>query len=105
MPGWPPGYPSRGAWLFRNIKEDFQFQPILTSVEITQEFPDMVATFSCEVVYVAGQTFSVEDEVRVLFGGDRIFAGHLKTVEETAASEFGPRVWRLEAQDFTAKLG
>lgn len=105
MAGWPAGYPSRGAWLFRNIKEDFPFAPILESIEISQEWPDMVATFSCEVKWASGLSFSVEDEVRVLFRGDRIFAGHLKTVEETAASEFGPRIWRLEAQDFTAKLG
>jgi hypothetical protein len=40
----------------------------------------------------------------VTFAGTRIFAGHLKTVEESQLSEVGPRVYGLDAQDFTAKL-
>ena len=111
MAGWPAGYPRRGAWRFRNHRREFQFWPTLSSIEVIQDYPDMVATFSCEVVdQDEGYEFVVEDEVRVFFqkaGEDevRIFAGHLKVVELTEESEFGPRKWKLEAQDYTAKLG
>lgn len=111
MAGWPAGYPRRGAWRFRNVRREFQFWPTLQSIEVTQEYPDMVATFSCEVVdQDEGYEFAVEDEVRVFFekaGEDevRIFAGHLKVVTLDREDEFGPRKWYLEAQDYTAKLG
>jgi hypothetical protein len=99
-------YPRRGAWSFYNVRRASSFYPTLESIEIGQEFPDVVATFSCEVVDEdADQTFEVEDEVRVTFDGERIFAGHLKIVTEDRVEEFGPRKWRLEAQDYTAKLG
>jgi hypothetical protein len=99
-------YPERGAWVFYNVRRASSFWPTLETVEIGQEFPDVVATFSCEVVDENGDmTFAVEDEVRVTFDGDRIFAGHLKVVTEDRLEEFGPRKWRLDAQDYTAKAG
>jgi hypothetical protein len=99
-------YPLRGAWLFYNARRSFSFFPTLESIEIAQEFPDVVASMSCTVVDKGeGHEFGVEDEVRVTFDGDRIFAGHLKVVTEDRAEEPGPRLWRLEAQDYTAKLG
>lgn len=102
-------YPSRGAWQFKSVNRSFDFWPVLSSIEITQSYPDMVATFSCEVVANDDThpeyEFEAEDEVRVIFAGDRIFAGHLKGVTETQLSEVGPRKWMLEAQDYTAKLG
>jgi hypothetical protein len=99
-------YPERGAWVFYNVRRAASFWPTLDSISITQEFPDVVATMSCRVVDTEGTLeFDVEDEVRVTFAGDRIFAGHLKAVTKDRLEEFGPRVWDLEAQDYTAKLG
>jgi hypothetical protein len=99
-------YPERGAWVFYNVRRASSFWPTLDSISITQEFPDVVASMSCRVVDEAGTLeFDVEDEVRVTFAGDRIFAGHLKVVTEDRLNEFGPRVWDIEAQDYTAKLG
>jgi hypothetical protein len=99
-------YPRRGAWAFTNVKQGFTFTPTLDTIEVTQEYPDMVATFACEVVdQDEGWDFDAEDEVRVTFDGERIFAGHIKTVTEDRVEEFGPRKWVLEAQDYTAKLG
>jgi hypothetical protein len=101
-------YPSRGHWQFKNVRRGFDFWPPLDSIQITQSYPDMVATFSCEVIASDAfpeYEFEAEDEVRVIFDGGRIFAGHLKSVAETGVSEFGPRKWQLEAQDYTAKLG
>lgn len=101
----PPSYPSRGRWRFRNVTRDFEFAPTLDSIEISQEHPDLTATLSCVVVdRDEGYAFVNEDEVHVLFAGDRIMAGHLKTVTESALEEFGPRTWTLDVQDFTGKL-
>lgn len=99
-------YPRRGAWLFRNVDRAFYFTPTLESISITQEYPNMTAAFSCRVVDMGdGLVFQPEDEVRVWFDGDRIWAGHLKTVTEDRDEETGPRAWALEGQDYTAKLG
>ena len=99
-------YPTRGAWLFRNVDRAFDFWPTLESISITQEYPDMTAALSCRVVdQDQGYLFVAEDEVRVTFAGERIWAGHLKTVTEDRDEETGPRAWALEGQDYTAKLG
>lgn len=100
-------YPTRVPWRFENVRRGFDFWPILESIEVTQSYPDMVATFSCEVSRQGHDEydFEPEDEVRVYAGGTRIFGGHLKSVVETAHSEFGPIKWRLDAQDYTAKMG
>ena len=51
---------------------------------ISEAHPEDLATFSCSVVdRDASLTFDVEDKVWVTFAGTRIFAGHLKTVEES----------------------
>ncbi len=98
-------YPSRGAWRFRNQTRAFDFWPTLDSVLISEAHPEDLATFSCAVVdRDASLVFEPEDKVWVTFGGTRIFAGHLKAVEESLLSEVGPRVYGLDAQDFTAKL-
>jgi hypothetical protein len=98
-------YPSRGAWVFRNVTRGFDFTPTLESIGIDQEYPDMTASLGCRVVDLGdGWVFDVEDEVRVSWGGQRIFAGHLKTVTEDQDEEGGPRAWVLEGQDYTAKL-
>jgi len=82
------------------------FTATLDTIQITQEWPDMVATFSCEVVDQGqGWEFVEEDEVRATFRDERIFAGHLSIVTEDRTDESGPRKWVLEAQDYTAKLG
>ena len=99
-------YPLRGAWVFYNVRRASSFFPTLDSIEIAQEFPDVVASMSCSVVDADGTLeFDVEDEVRATFAGDRIFAGHLKVVTKDRLEETGPRIWHLEAQDYTAKLG
>jgi len=98
-------YPSRGTWRFHNQTRGFDFWPTLDSVLISEAHPEDLAAFSCSVVdQDASLTFDVEDKVWVTFAGTRIFAGHLKTVEESLVSEVGPRVYGLDAQDFTAKL-
>jgi hypothetical protein len=98
-------YPSRGAWRFRNQTRGFDFWPTLDSVLISEAHPEDLATFSCSVVdRAASLVFEPEDKVWVTFAGTRIFAGHLKAVEESQLSEVGPRVYGLDAQDYTAKL-
>lgn len=98
-------YPTRGAWSFYNVTRSQTFWPTLDSISITQEHPDLVAAFSCSVVDPTNSVaFEVEDEVRVTFAGERVWAGHLKTVTEDQVSEVGPRVWKLDGQDYTAKL-
>ncbi len=98
-------YPSRGAWRFRNQTRGFDFWPTLDSVLISEAHPEDLATFSCSVVdRDASLVFEPEDRVWVTFAGTRIFAGHLKAVEESQLSEVGPRVYGLDAQDYTAKL-
>lgn len=105
-------YPTRVPWRFRNVRRDFLFWPTLESIEINQSYPDLVTTFTCTVVDNGeGWDFEPEDEIRVFAGPaggeatERIFGGHLKVVEETVASEFGPKQWVLTGQDYTAKLG
>jgi hypothetical protein len=101
----PPTYPSRGAWRFTNVTRIFDFWPTLDSVAISAEHPDMVAAFSCRVVDAsASLAFAVEDELVVTFRGERLWAGHLKTVGQDQVSEVGPRGWDLAGQDYTAKL-
>ena len=98
-------YPSRGAWRFRNQTRSFDFWPTLDSVLISEAHPEDLATFSCSVVdRDASLVFEPEDKVWVTFAGTRIFAGHLKAVEESQLSEVGPRMYGLDAQDYTAKL-
>ncbi len=102
----PSTYPSRGRWRFYNITGNFYFYPPLQSIGITQEHPDLTATLNCAVVDNGeGFAFQSEDEVRVTFGGDRIFAGHIKTLIEGSPSEDGPKSWTITAQDYTGKLG
>lgn len=98
-------YPTRGAWLFRNVTRSFDFTPTLDTIEINQSHPSELATFSGSVVdLTASLTFEPEDRIRVTFAGARIFEGHIKAVGEGVLAEIGPRVYRLEAQDLTAKL-
>jgi hypothetical protein len=100
-------YPSRGAWLFRNIDRDFTFWPQLSSVTITQEHPTGLANLDCRVVLTrdeAGLVFDVEDECEVTFDGTRIWAGHLKGVTEEQASEHASAAYVLSGHDYTAKL-
>jgi hypothetical protein len=101
----PPAYHSRGAWRFRNVTRAFGFWPTLESVAIAAEHPDMVSAFTCRVVDADSTlAFAVEDEVVVTFRGERVWAGHLKSVGQDQLSEVGPRAWDLAGQDYTAKL-
>lgn len=101
----PDGYPSRGEWVFTNVDRATQFYPTLDSILVVQENPDALSNMSAEVVDEAGTAvFQEEDECLLTFQGGRIWAGHLKLVEEDARSEVGPRMYRLSGQDYTAKL-
>jgi hypothetical protein len=101
----PPSYPSRGAWRFTNVTRAFDFWPTLESIAIAAEHPDMVSAFTCRVIDAdAALALQVEDEVVVTLRGERLWAGHLKSVGQDQLSEVGPRVWDLSGQDYTAKL-
>lgn len=101
----PLTYPSRVAWRFRNVTRGYDLWPRLESISITQSNPEDLAVFSAEVVDEDGDTtMATEDEVRVEVGGTRAFGGHINGLTRTADSEVGPRVYRLSAQDYTAKL-
>lgn len=105
MAGWPAGYPSRGAWVFYDVTQDFAFWPRLSSVSISQSHPDGIATLECEVVDTgASLTFADEDEAYVTFDGTRIWAGRLRVLGQAQETEHGPRVYRLTGQDYTALL-
>jgi hypothetical protein len=98
-------YPKRGAWTFHNVDRDFLFYPTIDSILISQEHPDSTATLACDVEDTAQALwFAVEDKCVVAFDGERIWAGHLKTVTEDRLEETAGRLWKLEGQDFTAKL-
>lgn len=98
-------YPSKGEWEFRNTTQGINFWPTLESIDITDGNPEDNATFSCSIVDPAASIdFEDEDQIWVKFGGVKIFAGHVKTCGFTYMSEAGPRVYQIEAQDYTAKL-
>lgn len=99
-------YPTRGAWLFRNVTRDFNFFPPLDSISIIQEHPELTATLSFRYVD-RGELFAFEgmDEIRVTFAGERIMAGHIKSVtRSTVGDESDYPQWDVEVQDFTSKL-
>jgi hypothetical protein len=97
--------PSRGEWVFRDSTGAFNFFPILSSISITQSNPDDVAVCSFDVEDRASTiTFQNEDKIWVKFGEARVFAGHVKNCGYDQLSEVGPRIWHIEAQDYTAKL-
>ena len=99
-------YPSRGAWAFRNISRDFTFYPVLTSISIVQEHPEMLANFDCEVEdEAAALFFDNEDRAEVTFRGVGIWRGHLKAfMEDSVGGAELQRKWVLSGQDYTAKL-
>lgn len=100
----PETYPTRGAWRFRNVTRSFDFWPMLESIGISQEHPEMTATFGCRVIdELDAYAFQNTDEIRVTFAGERIFAGHISNVGEDQLSEVGPKVWEISCQDYTAK--
>ena len=98
-------YPSRVTWQFRNVSQDEDFWPTLESVEIQDTNQQDVATFSCEVVDAEhSRTIDPEDELWVKVDGVKVFAGRVKVLTPLYRSEVGPRAYRVEAQDFTARL-
>ena len=101
----PTTYPSRGPWKFTNLDRAFDFWPRLESINVTQEHPEMLANFDCEVVDVPQSlVFAVEDHIEVLFSGEAIWRGHLNVVGDEQSDEGGPRIWALAGRDYTAKL-
>lgn len=101
----PLSYPSRVSWEFWNVTRGYPFWPTLESITITETNPEDLATFSAELVDEdASITLAEEDEVWAKVGGVKAFAGHVKTVERTQRSEAGPRTYRFDCQDYTAKL-
>ena len=106
MTSWQP---TKGAWRGRNATGGFDFTPTLSSLTIEQADHEDLSVLSCDVVDASGTLeFANEDRVWYTFdrgdGAERIFAGHLREVVETSLAEPGPRIWRLVAQDYTAKL-
>jgi hypothetical protein len=107
VPGWPAGYPSRGEWHFRNVTQDVPFWPLLDSISISQTHPDGIAVLSCTVRDPSGTDFDFDDddEVRVTFRGERIWAGNVRARTRTQMTDrAGPRTWELVGQDYTARL-
>lgn len=105
MPGWPDGYPSRGAWQFHSVTGSFDYWPLLDTLSITQLHPDGIMPMEVQVED-RDSTFSFEDgdEHWAKFEGVKIWAGHIRVTGKSMMSEAGPRVWSLTGQDFTAKL-
>ena len=98
-------YPGRGAWSFTNLTQGFDFWPTLTSVSISDGRPDELATFSAQVIDQAGTlVFGNEDEIRVEYDDETIFAGDLVVPAGGYLSRVGPRLFDLTCQDFTARL-
>jgi hypothetical protein len=98
-------YPTRGAWQFRNVTQDFYYTPTLESISIESHHPDGIAVLQCDVVDEDGSLSFVEDDKQFArFDSVKIHGGHVRTIERKLVSRTGPRVWGLTVQDFTAKL-
>lgn len=95
----------REAWDFRNVTRSVWFWPRLDSITIVDAHPEDQATFACEVEDpTSALDFAEEDEIRVRFGGTKIFAGHIRTLTLADHDRDAPRVYVISANDYTPLL-
>lgn len=97
-----------GSWRFYNVTEDADFWPVLSSINITNQQPCQLATFSGTIVDV--DALSDGDEVQVLYAADDVtfvkqFAGFV-SIETDAHIEpiAEPAVYHFSARDYTTLL-
>lgn len=97
-------------WRFTNVTKSTTFWPTLLGVQINDQHPFQQATLAARIVDVdADQVFEGKDELVVEYAEDsvtyvKIFGGDISVAEWTDMGRSDPRVYQLDAQDYTARL-
>jgi len=97
-------------WRFTNVTKTAVFWPILTAIDFKDTHPLDVATFGCTLVDVDSDLdFDLDDELIVEYAEDGstyevVFGGILSERTLTDMGRSDPRVWRINARDYSVLL-